>query len=104
MFLPFLSIGAVGIISVIAHVASNPMRRLVEAFDRGDIATARKLANQLAPLVHALNGDGYQAVMAKAACRIAGEIPSTAMRLPHIGANAKQLDRAEEGMRAAGLL
>ena len=104
LFLPFLSVGAVGIISVIAHVASSPMRRLVEAFDSGDIATARRLANQLAPLVHALNGDGYQAVMAKAACRIKGTIPSTAMRLPNVGPNATQLDKAEEGMRAAGLL
>lgn len=50
LFLPFLSIGAVGIISVIAHVASNPMQQLVQAFDRGDITTARRLANQLAPL------------------------------------------------------
>ena len=49
LFLPFLSIGAVGIISVIAHVASNPMQQLVQAFDRGDITTARRLANQLAP-------------------------------------------------------
>ena len=76
LFLPFLSIGAVGIISVIAHVASSPMRQLVEAFDRGDIHQAQRLAYQLAPLVHALNGDGYQAGMAK----------------------------AEEGMKAAGLL
>ena len=103
-FLPFLSIGAVGIISVIAHVASNPMQQLVQAFDRGDITTARRLANQLAPLVHALNGDGYQAVMAKAALKVKGVIPSTTMRLPNIGPDATQLDKAEEGMRAAGLL
>ncbi|MBW3088064.1 4-hydroxy-tetrahydrodipicolinate synthase [Bifidobacterium sp. 82T24] len=104
LFLPFLSIGAVGIISVIAHAAANPMRRLVEAFDSGDIATARRLANQLAPLVHSLNGDGYQAVMAKAACKIKGYIPNTTMRLPNIGPNAKQMAKAEEGIRAAGLL
>ena len=104
LFLPFLSIGAVGIISVIAHVASNPMQQLVQAFDRGDITTARRLANQLAPLVHALNGDGYQAVMAKAALKVKDVIPSTTMRLPNIGPDATQLDKAEEGMRAAGLL
>ena len=104
LFLPFLSIGAVGIISVIAHVASNPMQQLVQAFDRGDITTARRLANQLAPLVHALNGDGYQAVMAKAALKVRGVIPSTTMRLPNIGPDAAQLDKAEGGMRAAGLL
>ncbi len=75
LFLPFLSVGAVGIISVIAHVASSPMRQLAEAFDRGDIHQAQRLANQLAPLVHALNGDGYQAVMAKASLRIKGNPP-----------------------------
>ena len=82
LFLPFLSIGAVGIISVIAHVASNPMQQLVQAFDRGDITTARRLATQL----------------------VKGVIPSTTMRLPNIGPDATQLDKAEEGMRAAGLL
>lgn len=104
LFLPFLSIGAVGIISVIAHVASSPMRQLVEAFDHGDIHQAQRLANQLAPLVHALNGDGYQAVMAKASLRIKGYLSSTAMRLPNIGPDADQLAKAEEGMKAAGLL
>lgn len=104
LFLPFLSIGAVGIISVIAHVAAAPMRRLAEAFDSGDVATARRIANQLAPLVHALNGDGYQAVMAKAALVAKGVIPSGAMRLPNIGPDAGQIRKAEEGMRAAGLL
>lgn len=104
LFLPFLSIGAVGIISVIAHVASSPMRQLVEAFDRGDIHQAQRIANQLAPLVHALNGDGYQAVMAKAALKMKGYMNSTAMRLPNIGPDAEQLDKAEEGMKAAELL
>lgn len=104
LFLPFLSIGAVGIISVIAHVASSPMRQLVEAFDHDDIHQAQRLANQLAPLVHALNGDGYQAVMAKASLRIKGYLSSTAMRLPNIGPDADQLAKAEEGMKAAGLL
>ena len=104
LFLPFLSIGAVGIISVIAHAAANPMRQLVEAFDRGDIHEAQRLANQLAPLVHALNGDGYQAVMAKAALKVRGVLDSTYMRLPNVGPDATQLEKAEMGMRAAGLL
>lgn len=51
-----------------------------------------------------MNGDGYQAVMAKAALKVKDVIPSTTMRLPNIGPDATQLDKAEEGMRAAGLL
>ena len=66
LFLPFLSVGAVGIISVIAHAASGPMRDLAAAFDRGDIHEAQRIAVQLAPLVEAMNGNGFQAVMAKA--------------------------------------
>ena len=104
LFLPFLSIGAVGIISVIAHAAANPMRRLVEAFDRGDIHEAQRLANRLAPLVHAMNGDGYQAVMAKAALRVRGLIDCTTMRLPNIGPDDAQLEQVRAGMQAAGLL
>ncbi|MCI1901947.1 MAG: 4-hydroxy-tetrahydrodipicolinate synthase [Bifidobacteriaceae bacterium] len=104
IFLPFLSIGAVGIISVIAHVASNPMQQLIAAFDRGDIRQARALAERLSPLVDAINGDGFQAVMAKAALQIKGYIPGSAMRLPNAAPGAKELDKAEEGMRAAKLL
>ena len=104
LFLPFLSIGAVGIISVIAHVASGPMADLVDAFDRGDIHEAQRLANRLAPLVHSMNGDGYQAVMAKAALKVRGVLDSTTMRLPNIGPDAAQLEKAKAGMLAAGLL
>lgn len=104
IFLPFLSVGAVGVISVIAHVASTPMRELVEAFDRGDIREAESIAARLVPVVHALNGDGFQAVMAKAALKVKGYIPSAAMRLPNVEANDEQYKKVEDGMRAAGLI
>lgn len=104
LFLPFLAIGAVGIISVTAHVAAKPMQELAQAFNRGDIRKAQELAERLSPIVEALNGDGYQAVMAKAALKIKGYIPTAAMRLPNVEPGPKELDKAEEGMRQAGLL
>ncbi|WP_165496218.1 4-hydroxy-tetrahydrodipicolinate synthase [Alloscardovia theropitheci] len=104
VYLPFLSIGAVGIISVIAHVASGPLRDLTTAFDEGHILEAQRIAVQLSPLVTALNGDGFQAVMAKAACQVQGYMDDTTMRLPNVGPNADQLVKAREGMRAAGVL
>ena len=91
-------------VSVIAHVAAGPMADLVDAFDRGDIHEAQRLANRLAPLVHSMNGDGYQAVMAKAALKVRGVLDSTTMRLPNIGPDAAQLEKAKAGMLAAGLL
>ena len=104
LFLPFLSVGAVGVISVVAHVAAAPMRRLADAFDSGDIHEAQRLAVRLAPLVQALNGNGFQAVMAKAALKVEGVLDDTTMRLPNVGPGDAELERAEKGMRAAGLL
>ncbi|MFT8704858.1 4-hydroxy-tetrahydrodipicolinate synthase [Bifidobacterium aquikefiricola] len=104
LYLPFLAMGAVGVISVAAHVAARPMKQLAEAFDSGDIRKAQELAAQIEPVVTALNGDGFQAVMAKAALKIKGYIPGTTMREPNVGPSARELDKAEEGMRRAGLL
>ena len=104
LFLPFLSVGAVGIISVIAHAASGPMRDLATAFDHGDIHQAQRLAVQLAPLVEALNGNGFQAVMAKASLHVRGLLDDTSMRLPNVGPGPDEIARAEAGMRASGLL
>ena len=104
LFLPFLSVGAVGIISVIAHAASGPMRDLATAFDHGDIHQAQRLAVRLAPLVEALNGNGFQAVMAKASLHVRGLLDDTSMRLPNVGPGPDEIARAEVGMRASGLL
>ncbi|WP_029677820.1 4-hydroxy-tetrahydrodipicolinate synthase [Bifidobacterium sp. 7101] len=104
LFLPFLALGAVGVISVIAHVASGPMKRLADDFDAGDLDGARGLAVRLDPLVRALNGQGQQAVMAKAALKVAGVLDSTTMRLPNLGPGKDQLIQAEKGMKAAGLM
>lgn len=104
LYLPFLALGASGIISVMAHVASAPMQELATRYDRGDMAGAQKLAATLDPLVRALNGDGQQAVMAKAALKVAGVIEGTAMRLPNLGPGRDELDKAREGMKASGLI
>ena len=104
LFLPFLSVGAVGVISVIAHVASKPLSELAQAFDEGNIQRAQELAVNLAPLVEALNGTGFQAVMAKASLKVRGVLSTTTMRLPNVGPEQAEFDRAEQGMRASGLL
>ena len=72
--------------------------------DRGDIHEAQRISVQLAPLVEAMNGNGFQAVMAKASLKVRGILDSTEMRLPNVGPGEAELVRAEKGMRAAGLL
>lgn len=104
LYLPFLALGAAGIISVMAHVASGPMQDLAARFDTGDLMGAQRLAATLVPLVQALNGDGQQAVMAKAALKVAGSLDETTMRLPNLGPGKEQLSKAKAGMKAAGLI
>ncbi|MDY4678694.1 4-hydroxy-tetrahydrodipicolinate synthase [Bifidobacterium tsurumiense] len=104
LFLPFLSVGAAGIISVIAHVAAGPMQHLAQSFDAGDIHSAQREAVRLAPLVEAMNGNGFQAVMAKASLHVRGLLDDTTMRLPNVGPGTDEFDRVRQGMADSGLL
>nr|WP_125963344.1 4-hydroxy-tetrahydrodipicolinate synthase [Bifidobacterium dolichotidis] len=104
LFLPFLSIGAVGIISVAAHAAAGPLHDLADAFDHGDVVKAQQLAGQIAPAIEAMNGAGFQAGMAKAALYARGIIDSTVMRLPNVGPTPEQIEQVAQGLRAAKLL
>jgi len=52
--LPIMAVGGVGVVSVAAHLAGRPIRRLVEAAAAGDLAEARRLHLALAPLCRAL--------------------------------------------------
>lgn len=49
--LPLMALGGHGIISVASNEIPAEMVQMVEAFERGDLATARSLNNQLMPLM-----------------------------------------------------
>ena len=52
--LPILSLGGVGVISVVANVVPGMMVKLVDAARRGDLKTAREMHFRMAPLIRAL--------------------------------------------------
>jgi 4-hydroxy-tetrahydrodipicolinate synthase len=52
--LPFMSVGAHGVISVVSHVAGAAIRRMIEAQVAGDLAAAAALHARLLPLFHGL--------------------------------------------------
>ena len=54
MTLPLISVGAVGVISVIANLLPREMVELVRAAREGELGRARELHRQLFPLAHAL--------------------------------------------------
>ena len=100
--LPWLTMGAVGFISVWGHVAASQLRDMLTAFNSGDVATARKIGVTLAPLNDAQTRLGG-VTFAKEGLRLQG-IDVGEPRLPQVPATAEQLDELAADLRAAGVL
>ncbi|MCB9673695.1 MAG: 4-hydroxy-tetrahydrodipicolinate synthase [Alphaproteobacteria bacterium] len=56
-FLPLLSMGGAGCISVVSNVAPKTTVAVYDAFTKGDVSAARRLMHDLWPLVHYLFSD-----------------------------------------------
>jgi 4-hydroxy-tetrahydrodipicolinate synthase len=100
--LPWLAMGATGFISVIGHLAAGQLRDLLTAFQSGDVATARKINVEIAPLCNAMSRLGG-VTMAKAGLRLQG-IDVGNPRLPQMPATPDQIDALAADMRAASVL
>jgi len=101
--LAHLTQGAVGIASVVGHVAGPQYAEMVAAVDGGDLPRAIALHRQLIPAVNAVMNITQGAIMAKAALRELGVIASAAVRLPLVEATADQVAQVRDGLRQAGL-
>ncbi|MBM9466753.1 4-hydroxy-tetrahydrodipicolinate synthase [Nakamurella leprariae] len=89
--LPWMSIGGVGVVSILSHVVGPQIRAMVDAAERGDFATARRLHEDLMPAHRAMTrcGGGAGLVFAKAALRLAG-FGVGDPRLPQVPATSEQ--------------
>jgi 4-hydroxy-tetrahydrodipicolinate synthase len=56
--LPFIALGAVGFVSVIGHVVADRLQAMIEAFEHGDVHTARGISNGLLPVHRAMRRVG----------------------------------------------
>lgn len=100
--LPWLAAGAVGFISVWGHLAAAQLRDMRNAFNSGDIATARKISVSLAPL-NAAQGRLGGVTLAKAGLRLQG-FDAGDPRLPQMPATAAQIEELAADLRAAAVL
>jgi 4-hydroxy-tetrahydrodipicolinate synthase len=101
--LAHLTQGAVGIASVVGHVAGSQYAEMVAAVAGGDLPRAIALHRQLIPAVNAVMNITQGAIMAKAALRELGVIASPAVRLPLVEATADQVALVRDGLRQSGL-
>jgi 4-hydroxy-tetrahydrodipicolinate synthase len=101
--LAHLTQGAVGIASVVAHVAGPQYAEMVAAVAAGDLAKAVAVHRRLIPAVDAVMNITQGAIMAKAALKELGVLASAAVRLPLVEATAEQVALVREGLRQSAL-
>ena len=99
--LPLLSVGAVGFISVTAHVVGDRLRHLVEAFSAGRNADARKIHLDVLPVNVGLFRN-QAAVMTKAAMDMLG-LPGGGVRGPLLPASDAERRQLREDLTAGGV-
>jgi 4-hydroxy-tetrahydrodipicolinate synthase len=99
--LPWLSLGAVGFISVVGHVVGDRLHEMIEAFGAGDVSRARQIHYELIPVYDGLFRN-QGAVMTKAALDLLSE-PGGAVRLPLLAATDSERDQLVTDLTAGGV-
>jgi 4-hydroxy-tetrahydrodipicolinate synthase len=101
--LAHLTQGAVGIVSVVGHLASRQYAQMTAAVAEGNLARAIEIHRQLIPAVNAVMNITQGAITVKAALHDRGLIASDAVRLPLVPATTDQLASLREGLQKSGL-
>src|SRR6266511_4297276 len=102
--LPWLAMGAVGVVSVVGHVAGKEYRAMVDAVDAGDLATARSIDRRLAIAVEAIMTRTQGVITAKAALKLAGVLEHATTRPPLVDPTPEQFDWLTTDLKTSGLL
>ena len=102
--LAWLALGAVGVVSVVGHLAGLRYRDLVEAVGRGDLVTARAIDRSLLPAVAAIMTRTQGAIMVKAALELQGHLTNRVVRSPLVEATDQQVLELQRDLVDAGLL
>jgi 4-hydroxy-tetrahydrodipicolinate synthase len=101
--LAHLTQGAVGIVSVVGHLAGKQYAEMIAAVGQGNLARAIEIHRQLIPVVNAVMHITQGAITVKAALHDRGVISSDTVRLPLVPATIDQLAQLREGLQKSGL-
>ncbi|MFJ4192257.1 4-hydroxy-tetrahydrodipicolinate synthase [Kitasatospora sp. NPDC089509] len=99
--LPLLSVGAVGVVSVVGHVVAGSLKTMIEAYLAGDVAKATVVHQGLLPVFTGMfRTQGV--ILTKAALDLQG-LPAGPLRLPLVGATPEEIDRLRQDLAAGGV-
>jgi 4-hydroxy-tetrahydrodipicolinate synthase len=102
--LPLLAIGAVGAVSVVAHVCPERYVSMLDAVAAGDLATARRENAAMLPAVRAIMMRTQGAIAAKAALQLVGVISARTTRPPLADATDDEVAAIRADLVEAGVL
>ena len=99
--LPFLSIGAVGFVSVCGHTVGTELKAMLDAWFAGNAARALEIHQQLLPVfTGTFRTQG--AILTKAAMELMG-LPGGTTRLPLVDATDAQIEQLRKDLIAGGV-
>ena len=99
--LPFLSIGAVGFVSVCGHTVGSQLKEMLDSWFAGDTARALEIHQKLIPVFKG-TFKTQGAILTKAAMNLMG-LPGGTTRLPLVDATPAQIATLREDLIAGGV-
>jgi 4-hydroxy-tetrahydrodipicolinate synthase len=99
--LPLLALGAVGVVSVVGHIAGPRLAELIAAVEAGDLARARAVNDSLLPVYTGIfRTQGV--ILVKAALHELG-LPAGPVRPPLVDATPEQVAQLRKDLAAGGV-
>lgn len=103
LILPFLSVGACGLISVLANVNGNILQQLMQAYSEGRVKDATDLNKVMVPLAKAMFIESNPIPIKAAVTKVTG-IEAGAPRLPLTPISAAAEAKLDAALKAAGMI
>ena len=100
--LPWLSVGAVGFVSVVGHIVGDRLHDMIDAYSSGDVAAARMIHQSLLPVYRGIMQRTQGAIATKAALKLLG-LPGGTLRGPLFEASAAEVERLRQDLLAGGV-
>lgn len=103
LILPFLSVGACGLISVLANVNGNILQQLMQAYSEGRVKDAADLNKVMVPLAKSMFIESNPIPIKAAVTKVTG-IEAGAPRLPLTPISAAAEAKLDAALKAAGMI
>jgi 4-hydroxy-tetrahydrodipicolinate synthase len=100
--LPWLSLGAVGFVSVVGHIVGDRLHEMIDAYVAGDVVGALRHHRELLPVYTGIMTRTQGVIATKAALALLG-LPGGPVRPPLADATAAEIDKLRTDLVSGGV-